>query len=86
MGEFALHSSTFPTARCDTCGKNVLTYLLLANEAEVQRACVHCDTPVGSNLRWVSADELAADGYQVGTSPARPRGSCGGCKCSARGH
>jgi hypothetical protein len=85
MREPALKLSTFPTARCNTCGKNVLTYISLAAEAEGQRACVHCDSPVESNLRWVSADELAADGYQIGTSPAR-RPCGGGCACSARGH
>jgi hypothetical protein len=82
----ALNSSTFPTARCDTCDKNVLTYLSLVSEDGAGRACVHCDSPVVTSVSWVSADELAAEGYQVGTLAARPRGPCGGgCKCSVRG-
>jgi len=87
MRETALNSSTFPIARCDACGKDVLTYLLIGDDRGAGRACVHCDNPVGSNLRWVSAEELTADGYQIGTAAARPRGSCGGgCNCSSRGH
>ena len=86
MPEVVLNSSSFPTARCETCGKNVLTYILLAGAGERLRACVHCDTPVGSDVRWVPANELAANGYEVGVSTPRPRSCGGGCACSARGH
>jgi len=79
--------STFPTAQCGTCGKTVLTYLSLTDEGESRRACVHCDAPVASELQWVTADELAADGYDIGMSAAKRRGSCvSGCACSVRGH
>jgi len=57
MRESAPSLSTFPMARCENCGKSVLTYISLRG-GERQRACVHCDTVVSGALRWVSADEL----------------------------
>ena len=87
MREAALNSSTFPTALCKTCGKTVLTYVSLIGENTDQRACVHCDSPVDSALRWVTADELTADGYEIGPQRAPRTGGCGsGCSCSTRGH
>jgi hypothetical protein len=83
MREPEPHLFTFPMAGCENCGKDVLTYVFLGGAGERQRACVHCDHIVTGGLRWVSADELAADGYQI--DPLRRSGSCGGsCTCSTR--
>jgi hypothetical protein len=84
MREAALNSSSFPTARCRVCGKIVLTCVGRADDGGERRLCVHCDSLIESELVWVSAAELEAEGYFIGDPPARRGGggcgaSCGGC-------
>jgi hypothetical protein len=78
-------SSSFPTARCAVCDRYVLTYLSFDGAAE-SRNCVHCDTVVSTDLRWINASELEAEGYQFGAPTASPGGGCSsGCgTCSVR--
>ena len=75
----ALRDASFPMAECAVCGKSVLTYVALDddNEGVERRVCVHCDTPIAENLKWVSPGELE----QAGTISARrqPEGEKGGC-------
>lgn len=81
-------SSSFPIARCEACDKSVLLYLAYSTDNDQQqRLCVHCDSPVEADVAWVTADELEAEGYSIGTKPAkRACGSgCGG-GCATRGH
>ncbi len=44
------------------------------------RACAHCDTPIASEIFWVSARELEEAGYEIGVRAKR-----GGCGCGAGG-
>jgi hypothetical protein len=76
-------TSSFPTARCAVCDRYVLTYVALHGDLE-SRNCVHCDGSVGTELRWIGASELEAEGYQFGAP--RAGGRCGsGCgTCSVR--
>ncbi len=78
-------TAVFPMAVCERCGKAALTYLTLDASGGEARCCAHCDGPVSGELRWVSADELEAEGYYIGTPPPRSEGGCGGgCSCSAK--
>jgi hypothetical protein len=80
-------SSSFPTARCAVCDRFVLTYVDFEGAVEARR-CVHCDSAAGSDLRWINASQLEAEGYQFGAPAASGAGGCGsGCgTCSVRKH
>src|SRR5258708_36116000 len=73
----ALRDSSFPMADCASCGKAVLTYVALDDDGAERRVCVHCDTPIAENLKWVSPGELEQAGYYFGPPPAE--GEEGGC-------
>jgi hypothetical protein len=73
----ALRDSSFPMADCAPCGKSVLTYVALDDNGAERRICVHCDTPIAENLKWVSPGELEQAGYYFGPPPAE--GEKGGC-------
>ena len=68
-------------AHCASCGKDVLTYVLLDESGAENRACVHCDAPIAHELSWVSATELESTGYEIGNRPRK----AGGCGCSSGG-
>jgi hypothetical protein len=87
MPEAAKISSAFPTARCGVCDRSVLTYLDVDGATDLRR-CVHCDTVVGPDLRWLNASELEAEGYRFGApAPASGGGCASGCgTCSVRKH
>ena len=57
-------------ADCADCGKSVLTYVALDDDGAERRVCVHCDTPIAENLKWVSPGELEQAGYYFGPPPA----------------
>ena len=58
-------------ADCAPCGKSVLTYVALDDDNGAERrVCVHCDTPIAENLKWVSPGELEQAGYYFGPPPA----------------
>ena len=82
MREPSVSETSFPTARCDTCDKAVLTYVDIDDDGREMRRCVHCDGIVDAKLRWVTADELEADGYYFGAPPAKG-GGCGGGGCGS---
>ena len=86
MPEAAQIPSAFPIAQCAVCDRQVLTYLDFDGALDFRR-CVHCDGPIGGDLRWINASELEAEGYQFG-APAPGGGGCGsGCgSCSTRKH
>jgi hypothetical protein len=74
-------STSFPVARCEGCGKTVLTYVALDPDGAERRFCTHCDASVEGEPEWVSAEELESIGYYFGSRP--PAG--GGCGCGASG-
>jgi hypothetical protein len=82
MREPAPSSPHFPTAHCNACGKSVLTHVSFDDAGETRRLCVHCDSPIDSGLRWLSAPELEAAGYLIG---ARAPQTGGGCGCGSNG-
>jgi len=89
MRDPSLSSSRFPTALCGTCARDVLVYVALDEAERERRYCVHCDSPVDAQLRWVTAAQLEAEGYHFGTPPPRSAGGgCGGgCgTCGTRAH
>ncbi len=70
-------------ADCAVCGKSVLTYVALDDDDGVERRiCVHCDTPIAENLKWVSPGELEQAGYYFGPPPAE--GEKTGCSTRLR--
>lgn len=73
----AFDSVDFTLGLCDTCDREVLTYVDYANEDE-RRLCVHCDAPVDSALRVTQGKELASTGYGE-VSDGGGCGSGGGC-------
>ena len=76
-------------ADCAECGKSVLTYVALDDDTGERRVCVHCDTPIAENLKWVSPGDLEQAGYYFGPPPANDsEKSCGtGCgSCAVRKH
>jgi len=87
MSEPLLMGASFPTARCGRCDKTVLTYVVLDEQGEECRRCVHCESPVGPAIQWVTADEVKSHGYYFGAAPDdRTASGCGsGCgACSIR--
>ncbi len=88
MREDVPTTSAFPTARCESCAKSVLTYVILDARGDEVRCCVHCDGPIAQSLRWLTAWELEAEGYEIGYRPREEKsgGGCGsGCgTCSTR--
>jgi hypothetical protein len=85
MRDPTIDTSAFPMARCAGCGKTVLTYVALDDRGEETRCCVHCDAPVAGALKWVSAGELEAAGYNVGHRPAQDGAGCGACSVRKNG-
>jgi hypothetical protein len=85
MAASAQISSSFPTAQCNSCDRQVLTYVAFEGDSE-SRCCVHCDAVLEADLRWINASELEAQGYQFGAPAAATNGGCGsGCgTCSVR--
>ena len=80
----ALRDASFPMADCVPCGKSVLTYVGLDDDGAERRVCVHCDTPIAENLKWVSPGELEQAGYYFGPPPAEGEKTacstgCGSC-------
>ena len=55
-------------------------------------SCVHCDAPIIESLRWLTASELEAEGYEIGYRPDDKPKSGGGCdsggcgSCSTKKH
>src|SRR5579885_451296 len=47
--------SSFPIARCDRCGRKVLTCMAIDENGAEYRACAHCDTPIASEIFWERA-------------------------------
>lgn len=96
MREAVPNTSAFPTARCAPCAKSVLTYVTLDERGDEIRCCVHCDGAIVEDLRWLTASELEAEGYEIGYRPQdkpedKPKsgGGCdsGGCgSCATRKH
>lgn len=90
MREDVSNTAAFPTARCEPCGKSVLTYVTLDESGGEVRCCVHCDGTIGEELRWLNASELESEGYEIGYRPhdkaKSAGGSCGtGCgSCATR--
>src|SRR5260370_42011827 len=79
MQEPAHNSSSFPTARCDVCDKTVLTCVGFNVDDEEERYCVHCDSLIESELKWVNGEGLEAEGYSLDAQSARRGGGgCGG--------
>jgi len=77
----APRDASFPMADCALCGKPVLTHVALDDAGAERRICVHCDTAVAENLKWVSPGELEQAGYYFGPPPAESeKGGCStGC-------
>ena len=86
----ALRDASFPIADCAACGKAVLTYVALDDAGAERRVCVHCDTPISENVKWVSPGELERAGYYFGPPPAEGEAKDGcstGCgTCGVRKH
>ena len=68
-------------AQCDRCAKTVLTYIALGDDGGERRLCVHCDGPAETRLDWVTAGELEASGYYIGSPPVEKAcgSGCGSC-------
>jgi hypothetical protein len=84
MREPSLSTAAFPTSHCETCDRDVLTYIGLGADGAEQRFCVHCDAPAAAELRWISAGELEQEGYYFGSEPPKSAGAgcssgCGSC-------
>ncbi len=78
--------SGFPVARCDRCDRTVVTCVTIDEAGAESRACAHCDTPIASEISWVSAQALEEAGYEIGTR-AKPRGcGCGSGGCALNRH
>jgi hypothetical protein len=77
----ATATAIFPIARCDSCGKSVLTCVMLDEAGREYRVCGHCDAPIAQEISWVSAAELESTGYEIGVRAKK----AGGCGCGSGG-
>jgi hypothetical protein len=89
MREAVPNTAAFPTARCEPCAKSVLTYVTLDERGDEVRCCMHCDGVIAEQLRWLTASELEAEGYEIGYRPDAEQKAGGGCSsgcgtCSTR--
>ncbi len=84
MREGRLSPTHFPAARCETCAEAVLTYLTIAPDGVMVRACVKCDTPIAAPLEWRDAAGLHELGFESEVTPPRRGGCAGGCACGSR--
>jgi len=71
----------FPMADCADCAKAVLTYVALDDSGNEIRRCARCDGAIDGGIRWTSAPELEAAGYEIGYRPEK----AGGCGCGSGG-
>lgn len=81
-----LEAGDFATTHCVECRREVLTYPDGGHPTENRaRRCLHCDTLVAGELRWVDVSDLAALGYAV-DSGENPGGGCTACAngCAVR--
>src|SRR5260370_1658853 len=78
MQEPAPNSSSFPTALCGVCDKIVLTCVGFNADDEEERYCVHCDSLIQSELKWLNREGLEAEGYSLDAQSARRGGRGGG--------
>jgi hypothetical protein len=75
--------TTFPIARCASCGRDVLAHLWLVDEREERYGCIHCDAELDPReLRWVDEVALGAVGYATWAEREHcGRPDCGGGRC-----
>ncbi len=87
MKDLSLNASAFPVADCSACGRVVLLHVALDDAGRERRCCVHCDTPIDAQMRWIGAGELEREGYYFGPPPAKTGagGGCGGGGCGSCG-
>ncbi len=83
MREPTLNAASFPVAHCERCDRKVLTYLGLSEAGGERRCCVRCDGMVESDLEWVDADDLEAEGYYFGSEPPKSSGGACGSGCGS---
>lgn len=76
-----LEDVQFPLAHCSGCGREVVTYVEIEDDAEIRR-CLHCDQRL-ADWRDVTAAELEAAGYSL--LEARGCGNGGGCSSGGCG-
>ena len=77
-----LEAGDFAAGRCAECRREVLTYPDEAPAgAEGVRRCLHCDTRVAGELRWIDVADLGALGYVVDSG----EDAAGGCATCANG-
>ena len=77
-----LEVGDFAAGRCSECRREVLTYPDEGSPgAECVRRCLHCDTRVAGELRWIDVADLGALGYVVDSG----EDAGGGCATCANG-
>jgi hypothetical protein len=77
-----LEAGDFAAGRCPECRREVLTYSDGGGPgAESVRRCLHCDTRVVGELRWIDVADLEALGYVVDSG----EDTGGGCATCANG-
>jgi hypothetical protein len=77
-----LEVGDFAAGRCPECRREVLTYPdTCGPAAESVRRCLHCDTRVAGELRWIDVTDLGALGYVVDSG----EDAGGGCATCANG-
>ena len=77
-----LEVGDFASGRCTECCREVLTYPDAGGHgAESVRRCLHCDTRIAGELRWIDVTDLGALGYVVDSG----EDAGGGCATCANG-
>ena len=77
-----LEAGDFAAGRCAECRREVLTYPDAGGQgAESVRRCLHCDTRIAGELRWVDVTDLEVLGYVVDSG----EDAGGGCATCASG-
>lgn len=66
---------------CDSCGREVLSYLDFGATQEAL-CCVHCDGALGAGVRVVSSQELEENGYAFAEEGGCGNPDCGNGRCS----
>ena len=69
----------FPTGRCETCAREVLTYAAFDATAFEIRLCVHCDGLVETVT--TTGTELTRHGYEIVEPSSCGSSGCGGGSC-----
>jgi hypothetical protein len=85
VNDVAFEELEFAIGACAVCGRDVLTYPDVEDDAGERQRCVHCDQPVRA-LQAAKGRDLPEHGYGLLETQGCGNPDCGGGQCARRQH